>query len=835
MPRPDPRIAQQQEFFRQRQHFQQIHERQSRYLEDLARVEVPRAAIEPEELERREEFRLSLEDASRRAITEHERIHGHEDFDPATIALKCFGSLSSGFATKASDMDLVLLSPASHPSPCSVLSPIPRILEKAFLDMGHGARLLTKTRVPIIKLCEAPSKELMDGLVQERQKWADGPSASEKQESASEGVPNGTNPGSKAETAVKDAAPNESTAEVDLETFLAEIQRFAQEPEENLWAYYRRAKILMENLGVEDVSTKAGAEGSQRLNRVCEAFVDGISDTDLRSRLRGFKSMNFQNNMRSLAGVWYQAEAERFVRSWETRMILEPTESKEQQGETVVKEWRQLQDKVTPDIVNFNRSLHRYWDRLKILPSAKLGLLSQREEDTPDTYYVRCVTMLRELGGRDYAAAPEQPLDSRERDILEQVLRNYLNGLRDGSIRSRVGHHVITNFVLNGSQMTLKELYAQHNAEHQIMRCWAAKEAGMMSEDDRDIVENYAQQIRANGPRSVDTKLANAFQRLVASLKQKRRQNRDRHVDHLELPKEGVGIQCDVNFSNYLALHNTLLLRCYAHCDPRVRQLVLFVKAWTKRRKINSPYHGSLSSYGYVLMVLHYLVNIAEPAVLPNLQLSWMPPSEQTEQPPKEAMFDGYDVRFWRDEDEIKSLAARGLLTRNRETSGSLLRGFFEYYAGQGPHIVGNGFSWQMDVLSLRTPGGLITKRDKGWTGARTTVTEPTQPGQQRKEVRHRYLFAIEDPFETDHNIARTVTHPGIVAIRDEMRRAWRIINQRGREDNRELDVPGEEGLFDAPVDYEEMAQKTLDAAKAIEVPATGAIATDGAGQQTST
>jgi terminal uridylyltransferase len=111
----------------------------------------------------------------------------------------------------------------------------------------------------------------------------------------------------------------------------------------------------------------------------------------------------------------------------------------------------------------------------------------------------------------------------------------------------------------------------------------------------------------------------------------------------------------------------------------------------------------------------------------------------------------------------------------------------------------------------------LQTKQDKGWTGAKTVIEaqnvgahpppqseqtastksddkEPagketaTQPKQANgavkntefKEVRHRYLFAIEDPFELDHNVARTVTHNGIVSIRDEFRRAWRIIKSAG-------------------------------------------------------
>jgi len=77
-------------------------------------------------------------------------------------------------------------------------------------------------------------------------------------------------------------------------------------------------------------------------------------------------------------------------------------------------------------------------------------------------------------------------------------------------------------------------------------------------------------------------------------------------------------------------------------------------------------------------------------------------------------------------------------------------------------------------VLSLRSPGGLLTKADKGWVKA---VTEEAEG----KRVQHRYLFCVEDPFELSHNVARTVTHKGIVAIRDEFRRARRILIEVGR------------------------------------------------------
>jgi terminal uridylyltransferase len=193
----------------------------------------------------------------------------------------------------------------------------------------------------------------------------------------------------------------------------------------------------------------------------------------------------------------------------------------------------------------------------------------------------------------------------------------------------------------------------------------------------------------------------------------------------------------------------------------------------------------------------------------------------------------GRDVRFWRNEAEIKSLSERKMLSHNHDSIGVLLRGFFEYFAqnGQMSTVNNRGFDWGREVLSLRTQGGILSKQDKGWTGAKTvietsTIAAPPTPSsatlpeatiypeaspggqaqevkttklhpktmQETKEIRHRYLFAIEDPFELDHNVARTVTHDGIVSIRDEFRRAWRIIRSIGKP------YEGQEGRFLDPV-----------------------------------
>ncbi|KAF1826514.1 uncharacterized protein K489DRAFT_407243 [Dissoconium aciculare CBS 342.82] len=249
---------------------------------------------------------------------------------------------------------------------------------------------------------------------------------------------------------------------------------------------------------------------------------------------------------------------------------------------------------------------------------------------------------------------------------------------------------------------------------------------------------------------------------------------RERQAGPLDFPKDGVGIQCDINFFNPLGLHNTQLLRCYSLCDARVQPMVLFVKLWAKRRRVNSSYSGTLSSYGYVLMVLHYLVNVAQPPVLPNLQHSWRPNANCTPHGANRVEVDNWTVDFWRNEDEILSAIAAGQMVSNNESLGSLLAGFFQYYSSLGG---GGGksrpFHWTREVLSLRTRGGILTKDEKGWVKAATEESEG-------KRIQHRYLFAIEDPFELAHNVARTVTHNGIVAIRDEFRRAFRLLQAVG-------------------------------------------------------
>ncbi|KAL8830645.1 MAG: hypothetical protein Q9170_005644 [Blastenia crenularia] len=588
------------------------------YLDAIVREEVPKVMISQDEEQEKASVRTALEDVCQRVITEHEIVKDAL-FDGRTISLQCYGSIRTGFATQSSDMDLVLQSPRSKPEVSSAESDIPRLLEKALLDLGYGARLLTRTRIPLIRFCEKPTPELATRLHDERQRW-------EKEKDA---PPKVIPPKAKKtkETAREDRPPD---------------------PKDK--------KDLTDRTAHED--------GFPQNGEISDGGPAEVRDTDNPSR-----SPSPLQDPNTQTEVFQSTEACNITT---TRGLPAPeSSSKDNPASDGQLPPLHLQDKPAPSAS-------------KAMPKQR------REEVLPD----------------------------------EEIIRQYKLAIKEGWFEPHERKIIINYF---------KAVECNNNAE-QVAEC-----------------------------RSQLLTLPDVLNRYRPP------------PDHLlDYPTDGVGVQCDIIFSNPLAVHNSAMLRCYNLSDHRVKPMVLFVKAWARRRKINSPYHGTLSSYGYVLMVLHYLVNIARPPICLNLQT--VPMATRDESAENALVIEGHGVRFWRNESEIQQWARTGRITLDHHSSvGSLLRGFFHYYA-----IQQGGFSWSMEVLSLRTPGGILTKNQKGWTAAKTEVLDPSKDGQRGQEVRQRYLFAIEDPFETNHNIARTVVHNGIVAIRDEFRRANRLVHEAG-------------------------------------------------------
>ncbi|KAG0215669.1 hypothetical protein BGX28_008915 [Mortierella sp. GBA30] len=246
------------------------------------------------------------------------------------------------------------------------------------------------------------------------------------------------------------------------------------------------------------------------------------------------------------------------------------------------------------------------------------------------------------------------------------------------------------------------------------------------------------------------------------------------------------GIACDIGYQNDLAIWNTRMLRAYCKIDERVRDIVVIIKLWAKRRKINNPYTGSLSSYAYVLLVIHVL---QKRGVLPNLQSIVVGSGSIPFWPCQ-----GFNRYFFED---IPNLARYWQPTPEAlgQSVGELLYEFFRYYASE--------FRYATQVVSIRS-GGLLTKEAKEWTKDFTQSQNQQYQQQQQQQpqpepltetedqvqtpptsdakpvVKNRYLFCIEDPFELDHNVGRPVDRYSLFTIRGEFMRAAKILSRNG-------------------------------------------------------
>ncbi|KAJ3230451.1 hypothetical protein HDU78_008313 [Chytriomyces hyalinus] len=217
-----------------------------------------------------------------------------------------------------------------------------------------------------------------------------------------------------------------------------------------------------------------------------------------------------------------------------------------------------------------------------------------------------------------------------------------------------------------------------------------------------------------------------------------------------------TGIRCDIGFQSKLVLYNTRLLKAYSRIDHRFRELVFIVKYWSKQRNINEPYFGTLSSYCFVLMVIHFL---QIRGVLPCLQQI----APQDGQTVPTITIDEANVYFFED---VDTLVSSGKWTcTNTETVGELVVAFFKYFSAEFPYVHG--------VASVRT-GSVLSKEDKGWTKDRQ------QEMNRSGAVKDRYWLCVEDPFETTNNVGRPVDKETLFEVRGEFIRASKILCSAG-------------------------------------------------------
>ena len=634
------------------------------YIQQVATSEIANAEITPEELEAKQQLGRVLTDICRETVAKFE-MKEKANFSPESVDLKPFGSLATTFATKRSDMDLVLVSPQSKTDASSIESPLPRLVEKALLNAGFGVRLLTRTRVPIIKFCSEPTVDLAARLKEARIRWEKeqevpeaNARANTKDSQMSIWPPQATAVPADSVTLVATCLPPRPTIDEDSE--VSEITAKAID--------LPALPTVQEGTALEALSTQA----SECDELSADQSIEPTSSQGNKTGHKAIFSDICQNQEQSEKGILRSAQA---------------AQALDQAGHGLGEGHEELHETEEHATMEAHRT-------------ADAGPASNLEQDDP--------------------SLAQKPDNER--------IRLYRLAMRE-------------------------EWYEP---------------------SERIVIYAFIQAVERKANTAIVEEARNKLKMLPNILK-KYKEPREKMLD---FPKDGVGIQCDINFSNLLALHNSTLLRCYSLCDKRVRPMVLFIKIWAKKRKINSAYESTLSSYGYVLMVLHYLMNVASPPIIPNLQHFSPPKSDAESTQPTE--LDGYNIKFYRNEDELSRLAWFGHLpgSQNPASLEILIRGFFHYF---GSNDNFHNFHWMRDCLSLRTIGGIVPKESKGWTAAKTEIVNAAGGPKETKDIRQRYLIAIEDPFETHHNVGRTVSHEGIVAIRDEFRRAHHLIACAGR------------------------------------------------------
>ena len=303
-------------------------------------------------------------------------------------------------------------------------------------------------------------------------------------------------------------------------------------------------------------------------------------------------------------------------------------------------------------------------------------------------------------------------------------------------------------------------------------------EHAMTVEEQRAIIIELAEILPAHGMKEIDTVRVTA------------------RIPIIQFVDVKTGIECDVCVNNPLALRNTALLRSYSLADIRVRQIAYMVKKWSKCRGINDPACSTLSSYGYVLTVVHSLqvggwrpygsTEASYSPLLPYLQTkgdSWDGSAGNSRRDQKLSKImvrttsgDDVDSYFYDASiDKSRLGVLRKFASRCDCPVGRLLLEYFWHFAFV--------FQWRREVVNTARPGIVLKHskaRDCGW----------------KRDSR----LSIEDPFEASYNVAHVLRVSTNKRTRNEYVRAYSILAGLGKYKNMSA-KDAFETLFDVYVD----------------------------------
>ena len=213
-------------------------------------------------------------------------------------------------------------------------------------------------------------------------------------------------------------------------------------------------------------------------------------------------------------------------------------------------------------------------------------------------------------------------------------------------------------------------------------------------------------------------------------------------------------IPIDISINNSLAIYNTSLLKLYNDCDVRVRPFVLAIKNWALHRGICNAAYGTFSSYAWTLIALQFL-QTTNPPVLPNIQ-------QGDKRILREVEGTIYDLTMNENPaDLIKS--------DNNDNVGHLIIDFFDQFS--------NNWPWDENVISIRS-GKMISRKEKNWEEDKPKLIDALVDENKLRLGKH--SLPVEDPFDHLHDLSRVLRTEGVMDIREEFLRAYRVLNEGG-------------------------------------------------------
>ena len=214
-------------------------------------------------------------------------------------------------------------------------------------------------------------------------------------------------------------------------------------------------------------------------------------------------------------------------------------------------------------------------------------------------------------------------------------------------------------------------------------------------------------------------------------------------------PRSGLNV--DISINNTLALHNTRLLSEYAKLDKRVKDLTICIKHWALHRNVSDSVNGTFSSYAWSILVINHL---QEQGVVPNLQSG----EDRTT-----VEIDGNEYDITVNEGVSKEES-------NEQNIAELTLSFFRNYASR---------NWEDEIISIRN-GKPISRDEKGWMNEKPSAFEIFNSDKENPGRMGEHHLAVEDPFETEHDLSRVVRAEGELRIRNELLRAAILFGSGG-------------------------------------------------------